>query len=106
MSTFAILPGSLNIRVTQGDALSCGLDFTVDLTGYTIAAEVYAAATGDTVQALTVNAGSAADGQVTVSLTPNETAALPRGTYRWRLTWQSGGSNRRTALSGFFEITL
>lgn len=105
MSTFSILPGLLNVRVVQGDAFSCGVDFTVDLTAYTVEAEIYSTASGDTVKALTTNAALAADGKINVSLTPEQTAALPRGTYRWRLTWQSGGSNRRTALYGFFEVT-
>lgn len=104
MSTFSVLPGTLNVRIMQGDTFSCTVDFTADLTGHTVVAGLYATPSGGLVSAITTTVVSAGTGVVLLSLTPEQTAAIPDGTYQFTVSWVSGGV-ARTALSGFFEIT-
>lgn len=95
-------PGNLPIAFVRGDSLSALLDFSIDLTGYTFASTLVSVVTGSDVVALTSSVVSAANGQVNVSLTAAQTAALARGTYRWRFVWTQGNAVR-TALVGFVE---
>jgi hypothetical protein len=46
---------------------------------------------------------SATAGQVNVSLTDTQTAALARGTYGWQMRWTENQATR-TALTGFVEV--
>jgi hypothetical protein len=105
MSTFSTLPGVLNIAIVQGDTFSCDLDFTSDLTGYTVVSEVYAVPHGDTVKEITVTPVALNEGRLTISLTAEETALIPRGTYRWKASWTSPSSEARMVLYGFFEVS-
>lgn len=104
MPTVSTTPGSLNVTVQQGDELSQLLDFSVALTGYTFAAEVVSPLTGATLATPTVTAVDLTAGQVNLSMTEAQTAALVVGSYLWRMVWIAPGSVRRTALEGILEV--
>lgn len=95
-------PANLPLSFVRGDSFSALLDFSIDLTGYTFAASLVSVVTGSDVVALTHSIVSAASGQVNVSLTVSQTAALARGTYQWKFVWTQGNAVR-TALVGFVE---
>jgi hypothetical protein len=104
MTTFSVLPGTLNVDVRQGDAISFVVDFDIGLTGYSVEGEIYSSVTSQTVQALTISVVSAVNGQVQVSLSSSQTAALPAGTFKWFLRWDTGSGSYRTAVEGVFEV--
>jgi hypothetical protein len=103
MPSYDQLPGTLNLSLVRGDDFSALVDFSISMTGYTVTAEMVSVVSGAVVQAVTVAATDAAAGQFNVSLTDTQTAALARGTYRWRMTWVEGNATR-TALTGFVEV--
>jgi len=102
MPSYDQTPGNLPISFVRGDTMSALVDFSIDLSGYSFTGSLVSAVTGSEVIPLTVTVVSAADGQVNVSLTPQQTAALDRGTYGWKFIW-SKGSEVRTALAGYVE---
>lgn len=104
MTTFSVIPGTLNIRLKKGDRFSTVVDFDIALTGYTVASEVYSLVSGATVQAITASVINESSGQVQLGLSSSEVALLPAGTYRWKLRWDQGAGAYRTALEGFFEV--
>lgn len=102
MNAYDQTPGNLPISFVRGDSLSVLVDFSIDLTGYSFTGSLVSVVTGDDVVPLTLAVVSAASGQVNVSLTAQQTAALARGTYQWKFVWTQGASVR-TALTGFVE---
>ena len=105
MASYDQTPGSLNLAFNRGDDLSVLIDFNpITMTGYTVTAGITSLVTGQEVQPLAVSFASATAGQVNVSLTDTQTAALPRGTYGWSLKWTEGQATR-TALTGFVEVS-
>ena len=96
-------PGTLGLSFNRGDDFSTLIDFSITMTGYTVTAAIYSLISGDTVQAFTVTASNASAGQFNISLTDAQTAAIPRGTYGWRMTWTENNATR-TALTGFVEV--
>ena len=98
------LPGRLNLALVQGDELGQLLDFSVSLAGHTFQSAVYSTVTGDQVVAMTVTGVNLSAGQVNVSLTETQTAALAAGSYSWRLSWTAPGSVKRTAIEGVLEV--
>jgi hypothetical protein len=103
MASYDQAPGTLSLSFVRGDDFSTLVDFSITMTGYTVAASVYSLVSGAEVQAFTVTATNAANGQFNISLTDTQTAALARGTYGWRMTWVEGAATR-TALTGFVEV--
>jgi hypothetical protein len=104
MATVSATPGTLNIIVKQGQAVSQLLDFSISLTGYTFSAEIVSAVTFATVQALTVSTVNLATGQVNVGLSAAAAANVAAGTYLWRLVWTPAAGNAQTALEGIWEV--
>jgi hypothetical protein len=104
MATVSATPGTLNIIVKQGQAVSQLLDFSISLTGYTFSAEIVSAVTFSTVQALTVSTVNLATGQVNVGLSAANAANVAAGTYLWRLVWTPAAGNAQTALEGIWEV--
>lgn len=112
--TFNALPGTLNISLTTGDEFGMLADLSIDTTSFTWTAIVYETATtvsfvnpsgvstqGATAATFAVTVVNAAAGQVNLSLTELQTAALaPDQTYRWYLRGVSPGLVTRTYLSG------
>lgn len=104
MPSYDQTPGSLNLAFNRGDDVSVLIDFNpITMTGYTVTAAINSLVTGSEVQPLTVAFVSASAGQVNVSLTDTQTAAMARGTYGWNMKWTEG-SGTRTALTGFVEV--
>lgn len=105
MATVSATPGTLNLIVKQGQAVSQLLDFSISLSGYTFTAEIVSAVTFATVQALAVTAVNLATGQVSVGLSAANAANVAAGTYLWRLVWTPAAGDARTALEGILEVT-
>ena len=105
MATYEQSPGRFNMAFRRGDTLSAELDFSVDITGYSLTANSVSAVTGLSVKSLAAQVTSAADGKVVVSLTPQETLAIPTGTYAWNMSWIEPTGLARTVLSGFIEVS-
>jgi hypothetical protein len=104
MATASQTPGELNIAFRKGDEYGTLIDFSIDLTGYTFAAEVVSAVTGSTLVEPTVSIVSAASGQVNLALSEAQTAGLAAGSYLWRMIWVGPGTATRTALEGVCEV--
>jgi hypothetical protein len=112
--SFNALPGTLNISLTVGDEFGMLADLSIDTTGFTWTAIIYETATtvsfvnpsgvstqGATAATFAITVVNAAAGQVNLSLTEIQTAALnPATTYRWYLRGVSPGVVTRTYLSG------
>jgi hypothetical protein len=104
MSSYDQAPGTLNLSFKRADDFSALIDFSpITMTGYTVTAGITSLVSGAEVQPLTVSFVSATAGQVNVSLTDAQTAALARGTYGWSLKWTES-TTTRTALAGFVEV--
>ncbi len=101
----AQVPGRLDLAFRRGDEYATLLDFSVDLTGYTFAAAITSRLTGATVATPTLTAVNLANGQVNLSLTEVQTAALAAGDYAWSMTWAAPGAVTRTALAGIVEVS-
>lgn len=103
MPSYDQTPGSLNLAFNRGDDFSTLIDFSITMTGYTVTASMHSLVSGAEAVAFTVSVVSAANGQVNISLTDTQTAALARGTYGWTMRWTENNATR-TALSGFVEV--
>lgn len=104
MPSYDQTPGALNLAFNRGDDFSTMIDFSIGMTGYSVSASMHSLVTGNEVQPFTVSFASATAGQVNISLTDAQTAALARGTYGWSLRWTEGSATR-TALTGFVEVS-
>lgn len=105
MATVSATPGSLNVVVKRGEAVSQLLDFSIALTGYTFSAEIVSAVTFATVSSLAVTTVDLSAGQVNVGLSAANAANVAAGTYLWRLVWTPPAGNARTAIEGIWEVT-
>lgn len=103
MATVTHLPGTLNVTVKAGNALSKLLDFSISLAGYTFEAEVVSAITGSVVTTLGVSVVDLATGRVNLNVS-EAAASIGVGSYLWRLVWTAPGNVQRTALEGIFEV--
>ena len=103
-ATWNQLPGTLNLAAVRGDEFAAVVDFSIDMTGYTVSASITSIVTRQSVDTFATTFVSAAAGTVNLALTESQTAALPRGTYGWNLTWVAPGVSTRTALSGTLEL--
>lgn len=104
MPAYEQLPGPLNLAFRATDDFSSLIDFSLDMSGYSATAAIYSTITGNAVTSFTTNVTNAALGQVNISLTDTQTAAIPPGTYGWRLQWTDAGGGQRTGLDGFVEV--
>lgn len=103
MATSPQEPGVLNVSFVRGDAWGRLVDFSqpASIVGYTFAAGLYSTCTAGLVQAITCTVVDAAAGQVNLSLTAVQTAAIPAGTYELRLNW---GPTARRIYQGVCEV--
>jgi len=104
MSTYSVLPGTMNLAFKRSGDFSALIDFDIALTSYTVTANLTSLVSGGVVQAFTTSVSDASAGQVSVSLSDTQTAALAAGTYGWQLDWVAPGSVQRTALTGTVEV--
>lgn len=103
MASVDQVPGVLNARFTRGAAWSVLLDFSdpASLVGYTFDSGLYSPVSGTLAQAITTTVVDAATGQINLSLTATQTAALPAGTYELRVSW---GPVARRVYQGYVEV--
>ena len=118
MKSFSIEPAQLDLTVVKGDEFSVAFDFDTDLTSYTWESIVFKSGRtvntshpggvdtqGDTVETFTTSVTNASNGELTISLTETQTAALSESQlYRWRLRGVAPGSVTRTYISGIFTL--
>ena len=105
MSTYTQLPGSLGLSLRRGDELGTTIDFSpTTLTGYTVTAVITSLVTGNLVETIAASVSDGPNGVVSLGLTETQTAAIPVGTYGWRLEWDGPGNVKRTALQGMVEV--
>lgn len=112
MATFTQVPGTLDIVGTRGDSITVDVTFSGrNLTGVTFSAAVYvpteAGYTAQTPAATpTVTVVSAANGQIKVTLSKTQTAALTSTTpYRWFLRETYADTTARATLAGNVTIS-
>jgi len=96
--------GRLNLALVRGDDFGQLLDLSIDLTGYTFEASIYSTLTGEEFLAPSVTEVDLSYGQVNLSMTSEETAALPVGTLGFRITWTAPGGAVRRFLEGVCEV--
>lgn len=96
-------PGLLNLSFVRGDSWSRLVDFSdpASITGYTFTAGLYSTVTAALIQSITCTVTDAAEGQLTLSLSAEQTSALAAGTYKFRLAW---GPTSRRIYEGFCEV--
>ena len=104
MALYEQLPGSLALSIVKSDQFSTVVDFSIDMTSYSVSSEIYSLVDGVTVAAMTTAFVSEALGTVTIGMNEGETGDLSVGTYGWRLQWLAPGSVTRTALTGLLEV--
>jgi hypothetical protein len=102
--TYSVLPGSMPLAFKRSNDFAAVIDFDTTLTGFAVTANLTSLVTGATVVPFTTTIVDASAGQVSVSLTDTQTAALAAGTYGWQLDWTAPGGVQRTALSGTVEV--
>lgn len=93
--------GRQDVTYRTGDNFSTEVDWSLDLTGYTVTSALVSVVTGATVLALTTTLTDAAAGKVGVAFP----AVTVPGTYEWRQTLVSPGGDTRTGLIGYVEVT-
>ena len=118
MATFDTVPAQLDVTLIKGDEWGCSLDFSIDLTGYTFSAAIFATTRtvstaypggldtqGATAETIAVTYTDLASGQIGLSLTEAQTDALDEtATYRWYLRGVAPGTITRTYVSGSFTV--
>ena len=104
MALYEQLPGSLSLSIVKSDEFATVVDFSIDMSGYSVSSEIYSLVDGATVTAMTTTFANAALGTVNIGMTEAETSDLAVGTYGWRLQWLAPGSVTRTALTGLLEV--
>lgn len=104
MAIYEQLPGSLSLSIVKSDEFATVVDFSINMSGYTVSSEIYSLVDGVTVTAMTTTFENAALGTVNIGMTEAETGDLSVGTYGWRLQWLAPGSVTRTALTGLLEV--
>lgn len=118
MSTYSILPATLDIVVLKGDEFGMDLDFDTSLNSFAWTAEVFVstrtvnsnypgglAIEGATAATFTVNVVDAANGQLNLALDETTTGGLDEATtYRWYLRGVAPGAVTRTYISGSFTV--
>jgi hypothetical protein len=110
MTTFAVLPQTLDLIFIRGDELSVEIDFDTDLTGYALQTqiiEVLQVSGGNVTNSTPASVNFAitvidlSEGRFNLSLQESETEQLTPGVaYRWWLRWIAPGIVTRTVLSG------
>ena len=104
MALYEQLPGSLSLSIVSGDQFSTVVDFSINMSGYSVSSEIFSLVDGATVVAMSTTFVSEALGTVSIGMTEAETGDLSVGTYGWRLQWVAPGSVTRTALTGLLEV--
>lgn len=104
MATFDGRPGVLSAKAARADGISMTIDFDTSLAGYSLESVVLSAVSGTQVATMTATLVDGGAGIVGVSLSREQTSALPVGTYNWTLAWTTPGNVHRTAFAGTVEL--
>ena len=104
MALYEQLPGSLSLSIVSGDQFSTVVDFSIDMTSYSVSSEIFSLVDGSIVQSMSTAFVSSVLGTVSIGMNEAETGDLSVGTYGWRLQWLAPGSVTRTALTGLLEV--
>lgn len=104
MSAYRQLPGRLDLAIKSGDDFSANVDFSISLSGVTMASTIASVVSGATVSTIATSFQDAANGIVNISLSDTQTSTLSPGTYRWSMAGTQG-SLTRTYLEGYIEVT-
>lgn len=94
-------PGRQDVTYRTGNTFSTEVDWSIDLTGYTVTSALVSLVTGATVTALTTTVTDAGAGKVGVVFPAITTV----GTYGWRQEWTDPNGDKRTGLMGYVEVT-
>lgn len=114
MSTYSVLPDTLNFSFVRGDEFSVLLDFDQNLTGYTFETKIIRVleisggnvTQFENVQDFTQTVVNLSAGEINLSLNETQTESLQLGVpYRWFMRWVSPGLVTRTVLSGSVSVT-
>jgi hypothetical protein len=108
MSKIDQLPAELHVTIYQGDAWRIAVDFNMDLTGYTIAANVHPN-DGSSDVPMAIEETNLADGQFDIVLTTAQSADLGAAYHSWCLVMSPAVVNPdptepRTHLAGRFIV--
>ena len=104
MATYSQLPGELNLDILRGDELSISIDFSVDVTGYTVSSNIVSLVDSASIVSPAVTITDAGNGVVSLALTETQTAALPSGSRRLFVSWVAPGDVPRRVLAGIVEV--
>ena len=100
-----------NIFIDQGTDFTMTVDVqnalgnALDLTGYTIAAQIRKTYGSSNVTAVFTTAHNGANGQVTMSLPDATTAAIESGRYVYDLMIESGAGEKTRVIEGQATVT-
>lgn len=107
-------PGRLDLAAVRGDDLQFVADFedqdgvAIDVTGWTVAAQVRATYGGALLVDLTVESNTddaeLATNQLRVSATAAQMASVGEGAWPWDLQRTAGGPSSRTLLAGTVQV--
>lgn len=101
MSILDLRPGRHDFAYRVGNTFSTEVDWSINLTGYTVTTEIVSLVTGTKVVDVATTLTDAALGKVGLSFP----ALSVCGTYGWRQTWVSPSGETRTGLAGYVEVT-
>jgi hypothetical protein len=97
-------PGIVFLGFRRGDEFRRTLTVNLNLTGYTLAFEIYGLR-DDVVKLQGSLSFTTAPYAVGMVLSEAQTGTLLPGTYGWRAIWVATGSIQRTFLEGLCEVT-
>lgn len=98
-----------NLIIDQGSTFNTSINITdendegIDLTGYTGAGQIRKTYTSSSYTSITVSLG--ANGQVSMSLTPTQTANLTAGRYLYDVELTSSGGTVTRVVEGIVTVT-
>lgn len=104
MATYEVVPGAMNIDLKQGSSFGVVVNFAGQtLTSSTATSTISSLVTGRTVAE--IQTAILDNENVSLALSANAVAAIPRGSYRWDHKWTQPGGIVRPILSGIVEVS-
>lgn len=104
-------PGALDLKVYRGDDFRIRLAFfdaddsPLDISGWTLAAQMRSAYQGPLVATFTIDTATLPDNELNLNLSAADTSQLGEGVYPWDLQRFAGGQLVRTMLSGVAVVS-
>jgi hypothetical protein len=103
-------PGGLDLYVVRGDDFRIRLEFAtsddtpLDISGWTVGAEIRSTYQGALLATFTINTTGLPNNELNLELLGAVTGTIGEGVYPWDLERFTGGSLRRTILSGVVVV--